>query len=137
MTYRRLFHILLIGSTFVLAVVWWGSFRQLTVASINSSMPRMYLGFSLVHATLFLDYSPEPDPGLDFHFDSGPPGQLAPDLPPRLMGNFYRLEGLSQTPPGPWYTVYMWGVPVWVPYLVFIAVAWGCCRVMEKRGHKT
>lgn len=136
MTYRRLFHMLMIGSSLVLAMVWWGSFRQLTATSIDSQIPPMHLGVHLVHATLFLDYSSEPPLGLDFFFDSGPPLQLAPDLPPRLMGNFYRSEGFSQSSPGPCYPFYMWGVPVWVPYLLFIASAWGFCRMMERRAQR-
>lgn len=140
MTYRRLFHILLIGSTILLAAAWWGSFTTGVGLQMNAPNPPFTISADLVRANVRLYAATLPVPPSNWSMDIGPyPASDYPeDAEENLMGDFgwfmHSTSGIQLDPLGPHATSGFLQVPVWAPYLLFIASAWGFCRVMERRS---
>ena len=128
MTYHRLFHILLVGSTLVLAVVWWSSLRHYrTVAFPVGDM--MEIG--LASGTISLFHAPPSGPNHFVKFSSVPIASR----------NMTDRQGHPLSPVGRFHLseirllrIFHVEFPVWVPYLVFIASAFALTRHMEKRS---
>lgn len=133
MTYRRLFHILLIGSTLALAVAWWGSLRKSLFVSMDSPMPPFSAQGYLSHSTINGAVNFSQVSRWNVSLDHGPPHEFGPPPKSRLTGKFYWSEFSWDDPSDPHDVTYGFGFPVWAPYLLFVASAWGFCRVMERR----
>ncbi|RYD21754.1 MAG: hypothetical protein EOP88_10260 [Verrucomicrobiaceae bacterium] len=135
MTYRRLFLCLLIGGTLVLTGVWWGSFKTRMCLVIESPKPPLMHQVLVVQADVELTVYSLPASGWYLHFWSDPAAESVPGGKPDLMGGFEWIDRSSDKAPyGTVHALYRLRFPMWVPYLLFIALAWGFCRVMERRA---
>ncbi len=131
MTYRRLFLILLAGSTILLTAVWWQSFFWASHAKLSSRTADGQITGHLFYGTVTLGIVEN---------DSNPQTFMAGLQPSSAM------DWASGTPLSPWGSfdlgkdhfgtgqVYYLGFPLWAAYLLFTGSAWAALRVMEKRA---
>ena len=138
MTYRRLFHILLIGSTIMLAAVWRVSFITGVGWQTGASKVPLMLEVNFIHASVELTVHSMPSYGWYLDFWSAPVAEFAPGEKPELTGVFEWIDLSSRVLPyGTTHAIYRLTFPMWVLYLLFVSSALAFCRVMERRARKT
>lgn len=120
MSYRRLFHLLLIGSTLALAGLWWQSFRSWY--SFVGSTPFAY-SVNVASATASIAW--DPDELTWFPVQTRLiPARKTPRKLSDFMGKFnFRADH-----------VYHVAFPVWLPWLLFVTGGYVFVRVMERRS---
>lgn len=132
MTYRRLFHYLLVGSTILLAGLWWMSLRNRSEFGFAAGTS-IYYGI-LDSATISLEYHPA-----RWWVD-----RFGAEFSPNTANDGYRADGFGiagESDMG-WFNsgfpgaIPYWhlDIPIWVPYLLFMGSAHAFCRAMEKRS---
>ena len=135
MTYRRLFLWLFIGSTLLLAGVWWSSLRTTRSISTPTYNPLCTLQAQLFHGNIGLFRENIPHAGwlYDFHSSSFRPNTTFDDTQPLLFGILRWYDATQDSPFGPSRSI---GIlfRVWVPWLLFVGGAFAFCRVMERRS---
>lgn len=136
MTYRRLFHYLLVGSTILLAGLWWMSLRYYAgILWVPSSHRNGAVVGTFTRASVAISHAPhlKSVSGITTAFyaiplPGGPIGETAGPL-----GRFHVGEG---TPPGftPGVRANVVEAPIWFPYLLFVGSAYAFTRFLEKRS---
>lgn len=135
MTYRRLFHILLIGSTILLVALWWLSIFWQSYAELSSRTAGCLVTGVLYCGTMELKIVDGNTNDVTFRGGSEwrPEWVGEPSLRPSPWGNFdlgqrkrhgFRIGGPS---------VYHLSFPLWTAYLLFVGGTWVLMRLMERR----
>ncbi|RYD40774.1 MAG: hypothetical protein EOP85_13700 [Verrucomicrobiaceae bacterium] len=128
MTYRRLFHRLLLASVLALFGAWWFSLR--TESGISAVVQPVHCNITLANAVIdFSYYSPTMWKTDRISCTLDEPGPF-PYQPLKALirfrhvrhSDYFGSEGSTLT------------IPIWVPWLLFNMAAFLFCFLMEKRS---
>lgn len=134
MTWRRLFLILFTGSMVLMLAVWGLSLRySFTVQA--TTPPSMTEGSLRLGRISIQIIHPVTTPFGGWEFDGG----VAPSFLGREMRNYWQVSTEEVRPgshPATAHTIHFTRVmvPVWFPWLIFVAGAFTFCRIMERRA---
>lgn len=137
MTYQKLFRLLMFASILMLGAVWWQSGKTYFRAGYSPGPESHGISVTLYSRNVLFCHMPPGFPTTGLEYQTGPPGDVATSDekgPPGPLGSFHFMQLPVVEPESFWNTIHEVQFPIWVPWLLFVVIAFVFCKLMERRS---